>query len=40
LSVYLNAIELSEHILTNSKIILSTELMTKMIETDNIELIK
>jgi hypothetical protein len=40
LSVYLKTDSLSEGILTNSRIILSTELMTRMIETNQIKLIK
>lgn len=40
LSIYLDTIKLAEQILTNSQIILSTELMVKMIESNQIELIK
>ena len=39
-SVYLNAVKLAEQILTNSQIILSTDLMVKMIESNQRELIK
>lgn len=40
ITVNLNAVKLSEHILTNSKIILSADLMLKMIESDQRDLIK
>lgn len=39
-AVYLNATKLAELILTNSRIILSTELMIRMIENDQRELIR
>ncbi|CAI2363473.1 unnamed protein product [Moneuplotes crassus] len=39
-SVYLNAEKMSEQILTNSNIVLSTQLMLRMIETDQSELIR
>ena len=39
-AVFLNIVKLAEHILTNSKIILSTELMSKMIESDQSNLIR